>query len=152
MSTPADLPPEQQEPGRNWFTAWVHKHPRQALMIGFVTTLLIFAVIRGIISDNPTLVDRTEIAKERWTMIQEAQETFYESNGRYTDEIDRLEGVEEALEAPDDNLRLDISLDDGGAEAEMTLTGRTIRLTRKLAAGEEIDAGCLITVSRAGEC
>ena len=152
MSTPTPTQPDEEEPERNWFTAWVHRHPRQALMIGFVTTLLIFAVIRGIISDNPTLVDRTEIAKERWALIQTAQEGYYEENGRYTDEVEALDGVDEALEAPDDNLRLDISLKEEGAEAEMTLTGRTIRLTRKLANGEETDAGCLITVSRGGEC
>lgn len=121
-------------------------------MIGFVTALLVFAIVRGFVSDNQLLVDQTDTAKARWELIQTAQESFFEANGRYAGSLDTLDGVEDALETPDETLDLSIDLERDGAEVAMTLTGRTIRLTRTLADGAEVNTSCLILTSRAGEC
>ena len=55
------------------FTIWVRKNRNRAIMIGVVIVLLVFSIIRGIISDEPGLVKQTEAAKTQWELIQKSQ-------------------------------------------------------------------------------
>lgn len=144
--------PEQDEPQRNRLVSWVHENQRQAILLGFVAILLLFATVRGFISDNPSLEERTETAKKRWALIQTSQEDYYAANGHYAASAELLEGAVEALKAPDETLLLAIELDDDGTRVEMHLTGTTILLSRTLAGGEETNSSCLIRVGRAGKC
>ncbi len=150
MSDPAS--PEGGQPKRNWFIGWVHQHPRQGIMLGVVAGLLLFAVIRGAVSDEPSLVRFSDEARERWALIQTAQENFFATNGRYAADIDALDGVPDGLQTPREKLHLNISLEDEGTRVSMTLTGRTIRLKRTLENGAEVESDCLVLVSRAGSC
>ena len=136
----------------NWFAAWVQNNRRQALALAFVTSLLVFALIRGFVSDNSDLAELTETAKERWQLIQSSQERFYATNGRYAGATEALDGADAALDTPAEKLHLNIKLGADGDRVEMTMTGRTIRLSRTLMGGDETDANCRILLSRAGEC
>ena len=148
----SDLPPAENEESRNRISAWIHRNPRQATLIGFVAALLIFAIIRGFISDNAVLSELTETAKDRWAQVQSSQESFYAANGRYAGAASDLDGAEDALSTPDETLQLNIAVNDAGDRVEMTMTGRTIRLSRTLSAGEEIATDCRILVTRGGGC
>ena len=150
MADPTKSPAD--EPERHWFTAWVHARPRQAIVLGFVFSLLIFAIIRGFLSDEVALVQRTEVAKERWALIVASQENFYESNGHYSDDPDVLEDVRNALATPTEDLFLHMELKDADMTVTMTLTGNTVRLRQTLASGEPIDTSCQILQARAGDC
>ena len=144
--------PSKDGEHRNWLMARIHKNPRQAALIGFVLALLIFALIRGFISDDANRTRLTETAKERWALIQTGQESFYDQNDRYAGTLDALEGVDDVLTTPDGNLLFEIDANDTGARVEMTLSGATIRLSRTLEGGEELSQSCQILASRAGSC
>jgi hypothetical protein len=144
--------PPADEPPRHWFIQWVHTHTRQAIILGVVLSFLIFAIIRGFLGDEPALVERTEVAKERWALIVASQESFYEINGRYTDDPDALDGVADAVQAPNEELFLVLKLEEDGARVAMTLSGNTIRLRRTLSDGQEADSSCQILQAHAGDC
>ena len=137
---------------RNWFIARIHRNPRQASVIGLVLALMIFALVRGYVSDDANRTQLTDTAKERWALIQTAQENFYDENNRYAGGLDALEGVEGVLTTTAENLHLDIDLKEAGRSVEMTLTGGTITLSRTLTDGGEESEDCRILTSRAGSC